>query len=97
MAENGREAIIFAQQFKPDIVVLDLAMPLMNGLDAGLAIKEILPTAHLILFTSHGHILGPEQAKSYGFSALVSKNSSATLVAKAESLLEAALPAAEIN
>jgi DNA-binding NarL/FixJ family response regulator len=96
-AANGREAIMHAQEFKPDIVVLDLAMPVMNGLDAGLAIKELLPTAHLILFTSHGHILGQEQVASFGFSALVSKNAGESIVAKAQSLLDTASRGSEMS
>ncbi|HXI30329.1 MAG TPA: response regulator transcription factor [Vicinamibacterales bacterium] len=52
-AENGRDAVHLAQQHKPDVAVLDLMMPLLNGLDAG---REILQNGYAtaaILLTMH--------------------------------------------
>jgi DNA-binding NarL/FixJ family response regulator len=52
-AENGRDAVQLAQQHKPDVVVLDLMMPLLNGLEAG---REILQNRYAnaaILLTMH--------------------------------------------
>jgi chemotaxis response regulator CheB len=42
-AENGREAIEKAERLKPDLIVLDLSMPVMTGLDAALVLKSVLP------------------------------------------------------
>ena len=52
-AVDGAEAIQKAQQLCPDLVILDLAMPEMNGLEAAAALKFILPDAPLFLLTAH--------------------------------------------
>jgi CheY-like chemotaxis protein len=49
-AENGREAIEKAQQLHPDLIVMDLAMPAMNGLEAARALKRVVPTIPIIMF-----------------------------------------------
>ena len=41
-AENGRDAIEKAQQLRPDLIVLDMSMPVMNGLDAARALKRLM-------------------------------------------------------
>jgi CheY-like chemotaxis protein len=42
-AENGRDAIEKAQRLRPDLIVLDLSMPVMNGLDAARVLKRLMP------------------------------------------------------
>jgi YesN/AraC family two-component response regulator len=42
-AVNGKEAFAMARELEPDIIVLDLSMPDMNGLTAGLILKDIFP------------------------------------------------------
>jgi DNA-binding NarL/FixJ family response regulator len=51
-AANGREGIEKAQQLKPDVVVLDLSMPVMNGLDAAQELTRLLPSVPLVMWTS---------------------------------------------
>jgi len=53
-AENGREALRLAEQLRPDIVILDYSMPVMNGLDAARAVHEALPSVPIFLITAHG-------------------------------------------
>jgi two-component system chemotaxis response regulator CheY len=53
-AENGREALRLAEQLRPDVVILDYSMPIMNGLDAARAVHEILPKVPIFLITAHG-------------------------------------------
>ena len=43
-AENGKEAIARALELHPDLIVLDLSMPVMNGLDAARELKRLMPT-----------------------------------------------------
>jgi CheY-like chemotaxis protein len=53
-AENGREAVRLAEQLRPDVVILDYAMPVMNGLDAARAVHKALPGVPIFLVTAHG-------------------------------------------
>jgi DNA-binding NarL/FixJ family response regulator len=50
-AENGSEAVVKAQEVHPDLVILDLAMPIMNGLEAALEISKIQPDTPILLYT----------------------------------------------
>ena len=52
-AATGREAVEQAKQLKPDVVVLDLVMPEMNGLDATRRILKAVPTAEVLILTMH--------------------------------------------
>jgi DNA-binding NarL/FixJ family response regulator len=53
MAMDGREAVKLAGKLKPDVVVLDLAMPFLNGLDAAREIGKVSPTTKKILLTNY--------------------------------------------
>lgn len=52
-AATGREAIAQAIQLKPDIVVMDMSMPDLNGLDAAVQIKRRLPGTEILMFSGH--------------------------------------------
>jgi DNA-binding NarL/FixJ family response regulator len=52
-ATNGLEAMQFVQEFKPDIVVMDLAMPGMSGLEASARMREMGITIPVLIFTMH--------------------------------------------
>jgi DNA-binding NarL/FixJ family response regulator len=52
-ASNGREAVKLALELKPDIVVLDLTMPELNGIEATRQIKKSLPHTEILIFTMH--------------------------------------------
>jgi DNA-binding NarL/FixJ family response regulator len=53
VAKTGREAVEQAKKLHPDIVVLDMGMPELNGLDAARQIKRALPKTELLIFTAH--------------------------------------------
>jgi DNA-binding NarL/FixJ family response regulator len=53
VAVNGREAIAKASELKPDLVILDMTMPELNGLDAAVQIKRKLPGTEILMFTAH--------------------------------------------
>jgi two-component system, NarL family, response regulator NreC len=53
LAENGREAVAQARELKPDIVILDVTMPQLNGLDAAIQIKRHLPATEILMFSAH--------------------------------------------
>ena len=52
-ANNGRQAVDRARQFKPDVVVLDITMPELNGLEAARQIRRLLPETEVIVLTVH--------------------------------------------
>jgi DNA-binding NarL/FixJ family response regulator len=52
-AANGHELLDKARELKPDIVVVDIAMPLLNGLEASRRLKKILPEAKILILTMH--------------------------------------------
>jgi len=87
-AENGKEAIAKALELHPDLIVLDLSMPIMNGLDAARKLKKLMPTVPLIMYSAFGDVFGEQQARLIGISELVSKSQPPPiLVNKARSLL----------
>jgi two-component system nitrate/nitrite response regulator NarL len=52
-ASNGQEAIEKAAQFHPDVIIMDITMPVMNGLDAAREISRSQPEIPVILFSMH--------------------------------------------
>lgn len=72
-AENGREAVEKAQDLYPDLIVTDLSMPVMNGIELARALKRLLPSVPIIVFSEYCNVLSEWEAHSVGISALVSK------------------------
>jgi len=52
-ARTGREAVAKTQELKPDVVVMDISMPELNGLDATLQIRKAMPQAKVVIITQH--------------------------------------------
>jgi len=87
-AHDGRDAIEKALRLRPDLIVLDLSMPIMNGLDAARELKGRMPSVPIILFTFHVDLFVKEAALSAGVSDVVSKSEPlSVLIAKARNLL----------
>jgi len=72
-AENGKVAVEEVQKLHPDVVLLDLSMPVMNGLDAARAIKAIAPGTHILMFTLHTYPQLLDEARKAGIAAVISK------------------------
>ena len=72
-AENGQEAVEIAQVLRPDLVVLDLSMPVMDGIAAARALRQLMPAVPIIVFSEYSDVLSEREARSEGISALVSK------------------------
>jgi DNA-binding NarL/FixJ family response regulator len=52
-ASNGRDAVRLAEELKPDVVLLDLSMPELNGIEACRVIKKTLPNTEVLIYTLH--------------------------------------------
>ena len=90
-AENGKDAIKKAQDLRPDLIVLDLSMPVMNGFDAARILKRQMPAVLLIMYSAFGDKVAERQARLIGISEVVSKSENASvLIHKARGLLYSA-------
>lgn len=56
-ASNGEEAIALAVIHKPDLIILDVSMPVMDGLRAARKLKQIMPDTPILLFTQHADLM----------------------------------------
>ena len=78
MAEDGRTLLTVAQQHNPDVVVLDISMPQLNGLDAARQLHKLLPTCKIIFLTMHADPTYAKEAFQAGASAFLLKRSAAS-------------------
>ena len=88
-AENGRDALSKAQELQPDLVVTDLSMPQMNGLDETRALTKLMPRVPVILYSAHiiSHVA--KEAFAAGASAVVPKTDVVSrLIPTARNLLD---------
>lgn len=79
-ATNGAEGVSAAAQMKPDIIVLDLSMPVMNGIEAARQLKRLMPKTHLLMFTSFVTPTLEHAARDVGIEAFVAKSDGATVL-----------------
>jgi len=80
---DGRTLLKAAMELKPDVVVLDIGMPLLNGLDAGRELKRLLPHTKLIFLTMNPESELAAEALRIGASAYLLKTSHASELPKA--------------
>ena len=88
-ATNGRQAVEKFRALRPDCVVLDFAMPVMNGIDAAREIMKIAPGIPLLLCTMYGSEQVTKAAKEVGVKRIVSKSEklSTNLIATIDALV----------
>lgn len=87
-AENGAEGIEIVKQLKPDLAILDLSMPVMNGLQAALILRKMFPHMPIILFSLYGDGEVKAEAARAGIDAVISKTEDMpVLIDKAHELL----------
>jgi two-component system, NarL family, nitrate/nitrite response regulator NarL len=82
-AKNGREAVRLTQSLHPDVVVMDLAMPLLTGLQATQQIMEVLPATRVLILSAHPDPEYIKQAILAGASGYLIKQSSTQFLAEA--------------
>jgi DNA-binding NarL/FixJ family response regulator len=76
-ASDGRALLEIAPGLKPDVIVVDIGMPLMNGLEAALRLKELMPTTKLIFLTMNEDADLAMEAMHRGASGYLLKSSAA--------------------
>lgn len=90
-ASDGQDAIFKTQQLHPDLVILDMAMPVMNGIEAARILSTMMPQVFLILLTAHDLAFFEPEARAAGIRVVLSKAEAAIgLIPRARSLLESA-------
>jgi DNA-binding NarL/FixJ family response regulator len=72
-APNGLEAVRLAKQCKHDVIILDLLMPNLNGLNAAKEIRRSVPGVPIVLHTLYGSAALGAEAKKFGVDVVVSK------------------------
>jgi|SRR5271156_5329301 len=82
-AVNGAEAIEEAKKLKPDVVVLNVSMPVMNGFEAAREIKTILPESAIVILSQNADRHFIEEAKKLGVRAFVAKTKAGEALIKA--------------
>ena len=82
-AENGRQAVVMARKTPPDVVVMDVAMPLLNGLEATRQILKSVPATKVLVLTSYGDDECVEQLMQSGATGYLLKQTAANDLLKA--------------
>jgi DNA-binding NarL/FixJ family response regulator len=82
-AEDGRALLEVAHRLKPDVAILDISMPVLNGIEAARRLREDLPSTKLIFLTMHSDCLYVDEAFRMGVSGYVLKRSAASELVEA--------------
>jgi DNA-binding NarL/FixJ family response regulator len=89
-ASDGVEAIKKARDLRPDLVIMDLAMPLMNGVEAAMVLRNTMPKVPVVLFTLYAEQLRGAISPGFGVAVIASKiDGLAPLLKSVEMLLAA--------
>ncbi len=76
-AANGKEAIEKVLELKPDLIVMDITMPVMNGLEAARNIAKLAPLTPIVILSVHNSRQIVEEARRIGVSGYVAKTEAA--------------------
>jgi DNA-binding NarL/FixJ family response regulator len=82
-AETGRQAVQLTKRLRPDVVVMDIAMPLLNGLEATRRILKAVPATRVLILSAHGDDEYIRQVIILGAAGYLIKQTSADLLSKA--------------
>ena len=87
-AKDGQEAIDKALELRPDLIILDITMPVRSGMEAAAELRKSLPHVPILLLSMHEGPLVIEEAKRIGVHGYVSKaQAGTTLLAAVDALL----------
>lgn len=77
-AEDGRAALEAARKLRPDVILLDVAMPLLNGIDAARQIRKLVPETKIIMLSMHADAMYVTESFRAGCSGYLLKRSAAS-------------------
>jgi two-component system nitrate/nitrite response regulator NarL len=86
-AGNGKEAVEKAVELKPDLIILDITMPVLSGFDASIRIRQILPNIPILILSMHDSHTVRQACKKAGAQGYVSKTKAAEILLRAVDLL----------
>jgi DNA-binding NarL/FixJ family response regulator len=72
-ATNGEEAVRLTAELQPDLVVLDIAMPVMDGMDALRHLREVSPGTKVVMYSAYDSGWLAERARDFGAAAYIDK------------------------
>jgi DNA-binding NarL/FixJ family response regulator len=82
-AETGRQAVQLTRKLRPAVVVMDIAMPLLNGLEATRQIRKDFPNTRVLILSAHSDDAYVEQVAALGAAGFLLKQTSSDVLAKA--------------
>src|SRR5882757_2777565 len=82
-ARNGREAVTMARALRPDVILMDIAMPVLNGLEATKQILAANPAAKVVILSAHSDDEYIERMNQAGVAGFLEKQTSAEILTKA--------------
>ncbi len=82
-ASTGEEVVRQALELEPDLIVMDIGLPLVNGLTAGEMIKKIRPETSIVVFSMYDSTGMENTARELGFNGFVAKSEGATALLNA--------------
>jgi CheY-like chemotaxis protein len=88
-ATNGQEAIELALKHRPELIILDFSMPVLNGIDAATELKRLMPHVPIILFTQYADLSDIVFRNGAPVDRIVSKADTPELMEHVRSLLPA--------
>jgi DNA-binding NarL/FixJ family response regulator len=88
-AVDGKEAIEKADQLQPDLIILDVTMPVLSGLAAARAIRKILPETRILMFSAYDEKVLIEEAKKLGVHGYLTKTRGGEALLRAVDALSA--------
>src|ERR1700731_2412803 len=94
-AADGQEALAKASAIHPDVIVLDFAMPIMNGLLTAQNITKVLPDVPIVLHTLYNSPQVEFEAKKHGIRKVGEKTHAGALVSAIRELVDQRIPKAE--
>src|SRR5271154_2337831 len=82
-AQNGRQAVMLAKKFHPEVVLMDIAMPLLNGLEATRQVLKAVPATKVLILSAHSDDAYVKNATDSGAMGFILKQTSAHDVCRA--------------